>query len=643
MTALSDKTVLQLVKTVCEDLKLNIKPAELEEVDAKLIYTCFSRLCDLKKDSEKQSGKSLVEHVLDNFSSFLDLSLCHITPDALLNHDKLAIKNLFELFHETILLQKKEQGKEDECNDSETLVLLNHLLSTLKMKKIVKSIRQINSSLFYTIFHSVCPTYFDQVPTGAPIEDNDDDDEEEEKELIAYRQLLKTLSYAIDTPLDHIKPDMLVSHDCHSITKLIEVIVGMMEGIFLANNDKLSKIDQELVDTTNYLLKTCGLTYRVKKVSHISDRIFVAIFEIFTKQVLQDVNRNADTTEEKSRNVQIVIDVLSNDVVCTSLSHITGCDVIDGNRMSIRNLLEIFYELITCFNDKIVEENIERMANGEKCDGADDDKSVIHEYIDKLGVFNGDGDYDGKQNDGGAYLRAAETYEDECEDDGDDDGCSFGEKIETRDEDDFDRRGNGPIKENSSKSMIVNKQSKKFPMATMLKNYFGCNQAKSEKKSTVAKDLLNLKASLKASTPCRYSNVPTGKLSPNSKRFKNISVGREKSSKKFIQSQKSEKMKHDTLDDRSRKVGHPASSPQRHDSLKVEMLSGHKKRGPNNLVMVDDKKDDDDEDDENDDGDDDIVANCEKKLAAIQALCDDGGGSNDDVCRICKRHFKVGF
>ena len=59
------------------------------------------------------------------------------------------------------------------------------------------------------------------------------------------------------------------------------------------------------------------------------------------------------TKEDEIRNVQIVIDALASNVLHTSLAHISGRDVVEGNREALLNLLEIFSGLLEYILNKI--------------------------------------------------------------------------------------------------------------------------------------------------------------------------------------------------------------------------------------------------------------------------------------------------
>lgn len=63
--------------------------------------------------------------------------------------------------------------------------------------------------------------------------------------------------------------------------------------------------------------------------------------------------RTSVTTEDEIHNVQTVIDTLAADVLHTSLLHINGRDVVNSNRESVINLLEILSGLLEYIFNKI--------------------------------------------------------------------------------------------------------------------------------------------------------------------------------------------------------------------------------------------------------------------------------------------------
>ena len=52
--------------------------------------------------------------------------------------------------------------------------------------------------------------------------------------------------------------------------------------------------------------------------------------------------RNPVTREDEINNCQMVIDILSADVIKDNLSHIRGVDIVDAKVQTISNLLDIF-------------------------------------------------------------------------------------------------------------------------------------------------------------------------------------------------------------------------------------------------------------------------------------------------------------
>ena len=65
------------------------------------------------------------------------------------------------------------------------------------------------------------------------------------------------------------------------------------------------------------------------------------------------VVRNPRTAKEEIHNAQLVIDTLSQDVLNASLSHIQGEHLVNGDRETIANLLEVFKGLLEYILDKI--------------------------------------------------------------------------------------------------------------------------------------------------------------------------------------------------------------------------------------------------------------------------------------------------
>lgn len=76
-------------------------------------------------------------------------------------------------------------------------------------------------------------------------------------------------------------------------------------------------------------------------------------FHLFIFFFFLGVIQKPISKEDEIQNIQLVIDILSRDILHTSLAHITGREVVDGNRESIWNLLEIFGGLLEYILNKI--------------------------------------------------------------------------------------------------------------------------------------------------------------------------------------------------------------------------------------------------------------------------------------------------
>ena len=71
---------------------------------------------------------------------------------------------------------------------------------------------------------------------------------------------------------------------------------------------------------------------------------------------------NPITVEQRIVNCQIVISLVGKDVLNVDLSHISGKGIVDGDKVSIRNFLEIFAGLLEHLMDCILGESIEGMS-----------------------------------------------------------------------------------------------------------------------------------------------------------------------------------------------------------------------------------------------------------------------------------------
>lgn len=115
--------------------------------------------------------------------------------------------------------------------------------------------------------------------------------------------------------------------------------------------------ERDWVDVANELLSKCHLNLKLRKLTDCDANVFIALYESILGEKVPDFIADPRCQEDDSHNVQSVIDSLSLDYLQISLSHITGENVVRGQKESIKNLLEIFDGLLEYLNEEISEES----------------------------------------------------------------------------------------------------------------------------------------------------------------------------------------------------------------------------------------------------------------------------------------------
>ncbi|NXV01255.1 CEP95 protein, partial [Cettia cetti] len=100
------------------------------------------------------------------------------------------------------------------------------------------------------------------------------------------------------------------------------------------------------VDVANDLLRTCHINQHIKHLSECGADIFVHLYESILGEKVPDFIATPRSQEDDAHNVQAIIDSLALDYLQVSLSHITGENIVKGDKESIKNLLEIFDGLL---------------------------------------------------------------------------------------------------------------------------------------------------------------------------------------------------------------------------------------------------------------------------------------------------------
>ncbi|XP_067914572.1 centrosomal protein of 95 kDa-like isoform X2 [Heterodontus francisci] len=113
--------------------------------------------------------------------------------------------------------------------------------------------------------------------------------------------------------------------------------------------------ERDWVTVANNLLRKCQINQRVTKLCECDAGVFIALYEAILGEKVPDYIATPKTQEDDAHNVQAVIDSLALDYLQISLSHITGENIIQNDKESIRNLLEIFDGLLEYLTEQISE------------------------------------------------------------------------------------------------------------------------------------------------------------------------------------------------------------------------------------------------------------------------------------------------
>ncbi|CAG06105.1 unnamed protein product [Tetraodon nigroviridis] len=113
--------------------------------------------------------------------------------------------------------------------------------------------------------------------------------------------------------------------------------------------------EREWTDVANNLLIQCHIGRRLRRLADCDADVFIALYENILGEKVPDYIAAPTCQEDDIHNVQSVIDSLSLDYLQISLSHITGENVIRGDKDSIKNLLEIFDGLLEYLKEEIID------------------------------------------------------------------------------------------------------------------------------------------------------------------------------------------------------------------------------------------------------------------------------------------------
>lgn len=113
--------------------------------------------------------------------------------------------------------------------------------------------------------------------------------------------------------------------------------------------------EAEWITIANNLLFKCHIHLRIHELEDCDANVFIALYQSILGEKVPDLIAVSRSPEDDAHNVQAVIDSLALDYLQVSLSHITGENIVRGDKESIKNLLEIFDGLLEYLTEHISE------------------------------------------------------------------------------------------------------------------------------------------------------------------------------------------------------------------------------------------------------------------------------------------------
>ncbi|XP_010982281.1 centrosomal protein of 95 kDa isoform X2 [Camelus dromedarius] len=123
--------------------------------------------------------------------------------------------------------------------------------------------------------------------------------------------------------------------------------------------------EAEWVTIANNLLLKCHIHLRIRELEDCDANVFIALYQSILGEKVPDLIAIPRNQEDEAHNVQAVIDSLALDYLQVSLSHITGENIVKGDKESIKNLLEIFDGLLEYLTEHISETSHEKSETGQ--------------------------------------------------------------------------------------------------------------------------------------------------------------------------------------------------------------------------------------------------------------------------------------
>uniref|UniRef100_A0A667I144 Centrosomal protein 95 n=1 Tax=Lynx canadensis TaxID=61383 RepID=A0A667I144_LYNCA len=139
--------------------------------------------------------------------------------------------------------------------------------------------------------------------------------------------------------------------------------------------------EAEWITVANNLLLKCHIHLRIRELEDCDANVFIALYQSILGEKVPDLIAIPRSQEDEAHNVQAVIDSLALDYLQVSLSHITGENIVKGDKESIKNLLEIFDGLLEYLTEHISETSHEKSAEGPNQMQSEEAPTLLHEEV----------------------------------------------------------------------------------------------------------------------------------------------------------------------------------------------------------------------------------------------------------------------
>ncbi|PRP82427.1 coiled-coil domain containing protein [Planoprotostelium fungivorum] len=127
-----------------------------------------------------------------------------------------------------------------------------------------------------------------------------------------------------------------------SFTFMLILLVGFDESL---QEWMIELEEQDVVASVNYVLSLCGYHERVQSYLEFTASMFICLYESLFCHSISNVNRHPKSLSDHHQNYQMLLSAIQQQIPGLDLSHIDPDRALEGDKRTLLNLAEIFYEL----------------------------------------------------------------------------------------------------------------------------------------------------------------------------------------------------------------------------------------------------------------------------------------------------------